>query len=359
MSLAEDLIRLIGIPSVTGREEALAQHLRDRIIGSGRPVVLDGRTVLVPPPSDRRPLAVLAGHLDTVPPRGNAEPRLEGETIWGRGASDMKGGLAVLLSLLDQPTVGAGGIRVGAILYAGEEGPLEENDLRRVLDGAGSWAAHADLAILLEPTDNAIEVGCVGVVNLEVVFRGEACHSARPWLGRSAIHGALPWLERMASHAPREHQVGGFVFMETATVTTLRAGTARNMVPGELTANLNYRFPPGWDLERGRASALALAAGASELRVIDSAPSADVPIKKPLFEAFVRRSGLECRAKQAWTDVAQFGERGIPALNFGPGDPHLAHRDDERVTIGSLQRSADTLGAFLRGEPPFDLQEES
>lgn len=353
MTLAEDLVRLIGIPSVTGQEETLALYMRDRLATSGRPVVLDGRTVLVPPPSDRRPLVVLAGHLDTVPPRGNEQPRLNGETIWGRGASDMKGGLAVLLSLLDDPSIGAGSIRIGAILYAGEEGPLEENDLRRVLDGSGSWAASADLAILLEPTDNAIEVGCVGVVNLELVFKGEACHSARPWLGRNAIHDALPWLTRISSFTPREHSVGGFLFRETATVTTLRAGTARNMVPGELVANLNYRFPPGWGIEKGRASALALTEDPAEVRVIDIAPSGDVPIDRPLFADFVRRSGLECRAKQAWTDVAQFSERGVPAINFGPGDPHLAHRDDERVTIGALHRSAETLGEFLRREGPF------
>lgn len=359
MTLADDLIRLIGIPSVTGQEEPLALHLRDRIVTSGRPVVLDGRTVLVPPPSDRRPLVVLAGHLDTVPPRGNAEPRLEGETIWGRGAADMKGGLAVLLALLADPANGAGWVRIGAILYAGEEGPLEENDLRRVLDGAGSWAAGADLAVLLEPTDNAIEVGCVGVVNLEVSFKGQACHSARPWLGRSAIQEAIPWLSRMAAFAPRDHAVGSFIFRETATVTTLRAGTARNMVPGDLVANLNYRFPPGWGIERGRAAALGLAAEASEIRVVDAAPSAEVPLEKPLFAAFVRESGLECRAKQAWTDVAQFSERGVPALNFGPGDPHLAHRDDERVGVGALHRCAEILGKFLRGDEPFRRERDA
>ena len=353
MRRVEDLMKLIEIPSVTGEEGRLAHHLRDRLAATGRPVVLDAMSLLVPPPDDSRPLVVLSGHLDTVPPRGNEIPRLDGGEVWGRGAADMKGGLAVIASLLDDPRTGAGWARVGAILYTGEEGPMEQNDLGRLLDGAASWATSAALAILLEPTDVHIEVGCVGLVNAEVVFRGEACHSARPWLGRNAVEMALPWLESIAGFRPRDHEVAGFTFRETATVTTLHAGTARNMVPGELVANLNYRFPPGWDLERGRSAARRLAEGAGEVRVIDEAPSAEVPIERPQFAAFVQGSGLPCRAKQAWTDVAQFSARGVPALNFGPGDPQLAHRDDERVRIEALDRCHATIAAFLAGDVPF------
>jgi succinyl-diaminopimelate desuccinylase len=265
----------------------------------------------------------------------------------------MKGGLAVIADLLDDPRIGAGWCRVGVILYAGEEGPLEENDLGRLLEGAAKWAASAALAILLEPTDAQIEVGCVGLVNVEVIFRGEACHSARPWLGRSAVEIALPWLESIAAFQPREHEIAGFTFRETATITTLQAGTARNIVPGELIANLNYRFPPGWDRDRGRRMACNLAEGAGEVRVVDEAPSAEVPLERPQFAAFVHGSGLPCRAKQAWTDVAQFSELGVPALNFGPGDPQLAHRDDERVRIEALDRCRATIEAFLVGDAPF------
>lgn len=347
--LVEELAGLIRIPSVTGEEAAIAAYLRERLATSGRPVVRDRTSLLIPPPSDGRPLVVVAGHLDTVPPRGNETPRVEADWIWGRGAADMKGGLAVLVGLLDLPRVGSGWARVGAILYAGEEGPLEENDLKRLLEGPAIWAASADLVILLEPTDLQIEVGCLGVVNLEATFKGEACHSARPWMGRNAISAALPWLDRISRFEIVEHAVGPFVFRETAQVTLLNAGTARNMVPGEATANLNYRYPPGWDEERGRGAALALATEASSARIIDQAPPGDVPLGRPVFDAFLARTGIAARAKQAWTDVAQFSAVGVPAVNFGPGDPGLAHRDDERVRPAALARCFEVLERFLSG----------
>jgi succinyl-diaminopimelate desuccinylase len=234
---------------------------------------------------------------------------------------------------------------------------MEGNDLRRLLNGAAAWARGADLAIVLEPTDDNVEVGCLGVVNVEAVFKGEACHSARPWLGTNAVLVALPWLDRITRIAPCEHRIGSYTFRETATVTMVYAGTARNVVPGELVANLNYRYPPDWDRARGRAAALALASGADEVRIVDEAPSAAVPLDRPLFARFIEGSGRPSRAKQAWTDVAQFSERGVPALNFGPGDPHLAHRDDERVEIESLDRCLGTLVSFLEGDGPFGKKE--
>ncbi|MDM7915901.1 MAG: succinyl-diaminopimelate desuccinylase [Candidatus Eisenbacteria bacterium] len=352
-SLAGELMSLIAIPSVTGEEEAIARHLHRRVESAGRDALAFGRSILVPPPADRRPLVVLAGHIDTVPPRGNAAPRREGDTILGRGAADMKGGVAVLLSLLDRPETGSGWARVAVILYAGEEGPAEGNELAGLLDGPAAWARAAALAILLEPTGDAIEVGCNGSIHVEVRFLGEACHSARPWLGRNAIGAALDWLAAIDRFAPRAHSIHGYEFMESASVTMLRAGTARNMIPGDLTANLNYRFPPGIDLATARAEALRLCAPAAEARIVDAAPSGSVPLDDPLFAAFLERSGLPSRAKQGWTDVARFGERGIPALNFGPGDPQLAHRDDERVAIDSLVRCRDLLARFLDGPRPF------
>jgi succinyl-diaminopimelate desuccinylase len=354
---ADLLLQLMEIQSPTGEEGAIARFLHERLGQTGRPAVLDGKSVLIPPPPpDGRPMVLLAGHSDTVPPSGNAKPRRDGETIWGRGAVDMKGGLAVMISLLDDPAIGRGWARVGAIFYSGEEGSSDGNDLRRLLakgTPAAEWALSADLAVVLEPTGGAIEVACVGVVNAEVVFRGTSCHSARPWLGRSAVDEALPFLSRIAAFSPRDHDVAGFIFRETAVVTMLRAGTARNVVPGELVANLNYRFPPGWDPERARAAVSDLTAGAAEVRISEIGPSGTIPFDRPLFATFLERSGCTPRAKQGWTDVARFGALGVPALNFGPGDPGLCHTDDERTTIGALDACRSTLAAFLTGEGPF------
>ena len=258
-----------------------------------------------------------------------------------------------MLSLLDDPRIGAEWARVGAVFYAGEEGPAEANDLGRLLEGSAEWGRHADLGILLEPTGDGIEVGCVGVVNAEVIFRGVPCHSARPWLGRSAIDAALPFLGRIAAFAPREHSASGFTFRETAVVTTLHGGSARNVVPGEVIANLNYRFPPGWDVDRARERILLLAEGADNVRIVDLAPAGAIPITRPLFAAFLDGSGCPARAKQGWTDVARLSSLGVPALNFGPGDPGLCHTDDERTTIGALERCRNTLSSFLTGEGPF------
>lgn len=353
MDLLDETAALMEISSVTGNEEALARSLFERLSRSGRTTILEDRSVVVAPPEGDRPLVLLAGHLDTVPPQGNERPRREGSTLWGRGAADMKGGLAVIVTLMECASVGSGWARVGAILYAGEEGPLAGNDLGRLLDGPARWALGAGLAIVCEPTAAEIEVGCVGTVNVEASFRGEACHSARPWLGRSSITRALPWLEQVSRFEPQEHMVHGFSFRETATVTTLRAGAARNVVPGELVANLNYRFPPGWDLDRGIAAALAIAGGADEARMIDAAPSGAILLDRPLFAAFMKGSGAASRAKQGWTDVAQLSARGVPALNFGPGDPQLAHRQDERTTLESLVSCREILAAFLEGDAPF------
>ncbi len=352
--IVDDLIRLMEIQSPTGEEEAIARFLRDRIALAHRPVAIDGRSVVVPPVADdARPLVLLAGHVDTVPARGNAIPRRDGAWIWGRGAVDMKGGLAVILSLLDDQRVGAGWARVGALLYAGEEGPAEGNDLGRLLEGPAHWGCRAAFGILLEPTGDGIEVGCVGAVNAAVIFRGVPCHSARPWLGRSAVDAALPFLERIASFSPREHSVSGFAFRETAVVTTLHAGTARNVVPGDLTANLNYRFPPGCDVVRALANVHDLAREADEVRIVDLAPAGAIPIDSPLFAAFLERSGRPARAKQGWTDVARLSSLGVPALNFGPGDPGLCHTDDERTTVEALEECRGTLSSFLTGEGPF------
>jgi succinyl-diaminopimelate desuccinylase len=351
---------LMAIPSVSGDEAALATHVARRLAGvPGETVRIGNNVVHRGPLRPGRPLVVLAGHLDTVPAQGNAEPRFTAGRLCGRGASDMKSGLAVMLAL-----AGAGGAAAGAqgdpgaadleaarfdlawVFYECEEVAYERNGLRR-LWGEAPWLAEAALALLLEPTDCAAELGCLGSLHAEFTVRGRAAHSARPWLGDNAVYKALPFLARLASAEPRPVTVGGVTYQETLQVTTARAGVGRNVVPDAFTCNVNRRFAPTRTPAEAVAELRALAPVGVEVEIVDVSPAAPPATEQPLVAEFLGRFSLERRAKQAWTDVAQFAERGVPALNFGPGVPETAHRADESVPLANLERALTVLREFL------------
>jgi succinyl-diaminopimelate desuccinylase len=350
--LVSKLEWLVGIPSPTGEEdhllEALAGFLDRRCPGATLHRSRDGLLAEV---AGEEPLVLLAGHVDTVPPQGPVGPRNDGERIWGLGTSDMKSGLAVILQILEEAQAGGSGRRIVAVFYKGEEGSYEENSLGRLLE-AFPEARAAGLAILLEPTDNEAEVGCLGTVNVEVEVPGRACHSARPWLGRSAVAEAAGWILEAAQRSPWERRVQGLVFKETEVITLLQAGTARNVVPGSLRANVNIRYAPDRELEEVLEAFRRRVPEAWSVRVVDQAPPGRVVLDAPLVGAFLEVLGKPPRAKQAWTDVARFTALGVPALNFGPGDPELAHRPDEHVLARRLEEAHGLLARFLRlGHP--------
>jgi succinyl-diaminopimelate desuccinylase len=346
-AIADLLAALVGIPSETGRESAIADFVVARLerratgdcLRSGDAVVWRG-------PRRGRPLLVLAGHLDTVPAKGNERARRDGDRLYGLGATDMKGGDAVMLALIESLDPARLRFDLAAVFYDAEEGPHEANGLGRLLEEL-PWLREAALAVLLEPTAAQAELGCNGVMNVEVRVSGKSAHAARPWTGVNAIERAAPWLAEIVRFPVTPAVVHGVEFRETLQVTRLRSGAARNVVPDELTANLNHRYPPGRTPAEAEARLRALVPAGFEFRVADQAPPGLVCLDRPLVREFVTRFRLEVAGKQGWTDVARFTALGVPALNFGPGLPDLCHVPDEYCPVRNLARTYDCLARFL------------
>ena len=348
--LADLLETLVNIPSRTGHEAAIAQWVTDRlsVVGHGE-VLRSGHSVVWRGPRRGRPLLVLAGHLDTVPGDGVPARREDGRLV-GLGSSDMKAGDAVLLALIERLDPEPLRFDLAGVFYDAEEGPLEHNGLTRLLD-EWSWLRQARLALLLEPTSLKAEMGCVGTMNAEVRVRGKRAHSARPWLGVNAIERAADWLAEITRFPVTVASLQGIEYRETLQVTTLKAGVARNVVPDELVANLNYRFPPDRDLGTAEARLRALVPDEFELTIVDRAPPGGVALDEPEVRTFVERFGLEVAGKQGWTDVAQFSAAGVPAFNYGPGIPEQAHQQGEYCPLENLEPAFRTLAGFMGGAP--------
>jgi len=351
-TLAELLEALVRIPSETGEERAIADwvaaRLRERGVGE---CLRSGASVVWRGPRRGRPLVVLAGHLDTVPAHPGARTRIEGGRLHGRGASDMKSGDAVMLSLVETLDPERLRFDLAAVFYDAEEGPAEGNGLGRLLREM-PWLAEARLAVVLEPTDLRVELGCVGMMNAEVRVTGKSAHSARPWLGVNAVGRAAPWLAEITRFPVTPVSVEGVEFRETLQITTLRSGRTRNVVPDELVANLNYRFPPGRSLEEAGRRLRALVPAEFEFRIADQAPAGEVCATRPEVREFVERFKLTVAGKQGWTDVARFTAAGVAAFNFGPGVPEQAHQADEHCPLENLLPAYERLASFLSREAP-------
>ncbi|HEY6866386.1 MAG TPA: succinyl-diaminopimelate desuccinylase [Candidatus Eisenbacteria bacterium] len=349
-TLADLLETLVNIPSETGHEGPLADWLAARLdrVPDGE-CLRSGHSLVWRGTPRGRPLLVLAGHVDTVPANGNARARRDAGRLYGLGATDMKAGDAVMLALLERIEAAAARFDVAAVFYEAEEGPLEHNGLTRLL-GELPWLKQARLAILLEPTDLKVELGCSGTMNAEVRVTGRSAHSARPWLGVNAVERAAEWLNGITRFPTTTVEVQGVEFRETLQVTTLRAGRARNVVPDELVANLNYRFPPDRTLEQAEARLRALVPAEFEFRVADRAGPGTVCADRDEVRDFVRRFGAAVAGKQGWTDVAQFTGAGVPAFNFGPGVPELAHQAGEYCPLENLECAYRWLAEYLARE---------
>jgi succinyl-diaminopimelate desuccinylase len=349
-SLADLLATLVDIPSVTGNEAAIAAFVERRLRARGTgEVSRSGNAVLWRGPARGRPLVVLAGHLDTVPPQGNEQAWREGGNLFGVGTTDMKSGDAVMLALVDSLDPAALRFDLACVFYDAEEGPAANNGLGRILPES-PWLNDAAVAIVLEPTGLAVEMGCNGSLNVEVRVPGVSAHAARPWLGRNAVGEGAAWLAEITRYPVTPVYIQGLEYRETLQVTTLRAGRARNVVPDEMLVNLNHRFTPDTTVEQATAKLRRLVPEAFGFEVVDAAAAGRVALDQPVVGEFVRRAGAQVGGKQGWTDVARFSAAGIPAFNYGPGLADLCHRADEHCPIANLALAYDTLARFLTSE---------
>ncbi len=334
----DTLAWLVDIPSETGHEQAIQEAIAGRLEPLG--VARGGDSLVVGEPAEGK--VVLAGHTDTVPRQGEAGSRIVGDRLYGLGATDMKGGLAVMTHLAED----LGTDRLVAVFYAGEEGPLSGNQLGPVLE-AHPELLRAEAAVVLEPTNRELHAGCQGVVNASVWFEGEAAHSARPWAGINAVTKAGPFLTMMGGLVPDLHLIEGLPFKEVISVTRAAGGVANNIIPSRFQLNVNYRFSPDRTTEEAIAHLRGVCADADGFEIADAAPAAYPVVDHPLFAALAEVSGAGVGHKQGWTDVAQLAARGLPAVNFGPGETVLAHKPGESVLIDDLDWAYRSLAAVL------------
>lgn len=347
--LLEDLLWFLERPSVIGEEKQLCDDLEARIRESpGWRVerISNNLAVRRAEPGPSRERIVFAGHLDTVPePAGGIPVRVEGGRVYGRGSSDMKAGDAVMLALLEGFDWEGSWAAPVFVFYEREEGPYPENGMEAVFAGC-PWVLDAGLALCLEPTAGALEVGCVGTAQVEVTFKGRSSHSARPWQGENALTAAGEFLTRLRDLEARKVVVEGLPFYEVLTPTLARGGRAKNVVPDEFWININHRFAPGRGLDDVRRTFEELVPEGATFEISDFAPSGPVHLENPLLRRLID-AGVEVRPKQAWTDVARFAERGVDAANFGPGIPAQAHQENEYTEVALLEECYGRLAAFL------------
>jgi succinyl-diaminopimelate desuccinylase len=345
---------LVAVPSVSHHEQELADRVESRLrLVPGLTVDRVGDNVVARTTLGRHRRLVVAGHLDTVPPaEGNEVPRIEGDTLWGVGAADMKGGLAVMLELAAGITEPVCDLTL--IFYVAEEVARAHNGLL-ALAATRPELLVADAAILCEPSGAIIEAGCQGVLKVAVTVGGQRAHTARPWMGRNAIHRLGPVLDRIAAYPGRSPEIDGCRYREALEAVAVSGGVAGNVVPDTATVTLSHRFAPDRDAAEAEANLRAFLADVLDpglgdrLEVLDVSPAAAPSLGHPLLAGLLAATGTVPRAKLGWTDVAFFAERGVPAANFGPGDPELAHRADERVERASLDAAYGILARVLRG----------
>ncbi|MGI9016401.1 MAG: succinyl-diaminopimelate desuccinylase [Euzebya sp.] len=350
--LTKLLLELCAMPCVTGDEGPIADWLADRYARRGDMTMRIGNSVVSAPgedEEDERPTVLLVGHVDVVPPTDEDRvARVEGDRIVGRGTSDMKAGLAVVMDAFEDDDLRQGAYRLVLVAYAGEEGPHEGNELRDVLQ-AVPGLTQASLAIIAEPTDLEVQLGCMGAMHAEVTFRGQAAHSARPWHGDNALTKAGQWLTSWRDRDPVEVMVDDLVYREVTNPTQAWTDSARNVIPGSFTVNVNYRFAPDKSLEQAEVALAEQIGDVGEIVVTDRAPACPPSRSAPLVEAFIDAAGATVAPKQAWTDVARFAEVGVPALNYGPGLTAQAHQAGEYVPRANLLPARQTIGRFLSG----------
>ena len=348
LDLTTDVVSLTAA-LVDIRSESLdEQVIADAVEAALRPlphldVVRDGHTIVARTSLGRPERVVIAGHLDTVPLNGNLPSRLEGDILHGLGTCDMKGGVAIALMMAATVTEPVRDITY--VFYEGEEIAAEFNGLGRLARERPELLA-GDFAILMEPSNAGVEAGCQGTMRVEIRTTGERAHTARAWMGSNAIHALAPVLDGLNAYVAREVDIDGLIYREGLNAVGISGGVSGNVVPDQAVVTVNYRFAPDRSEEQAHQHLQETFEGFG-LTVTDSAADALPGLSHPAAAAFVEAVGGEVHPKFGWTDVAQFTLLGIPAVNYGPGDPLFAHKADEHVPVEHLHRVRDRLEKWL------------
>ena len=352
LDLSADVVsltqQLVDTFSVSHQEQEIADAVEAAL--SALPhltVTRRGHTLVARTDLGRGERVVLAGHLDTVPLNHNLPSRLDDDVLHGLGTCDMKGGDAVILKLAADVT--APNRDLTFVLYEAEEVEAVHNGLRKLTESDPDLL-EADFAILMEPSNASVEAGCQGTMRVDVRTTGERSHSARSWKGVNAIHLAAPILARLNDYVARQPEIDGLTYHEGLNATGIRGGVAGNVIPDECVVEVNFRFAPDRSEAEAEAYVREFFAG-FDVTVTDMAAGAMPGLDRPAAKAFVEAVGGEAAPKFGWTDVAQFTRLGIPAVNFGPGDPMFAHKQDEHVPLKHLRHCERTLKEWLGAEP--------
>ena len=352
LNLEADVVELTrdicDIESVSGNEAQLADAIESALSRySHLEVIRDGDAIIARTNLGRASRVVIAGHIDTVPVANNLPVKLlpmeREQVLWGRGTVDMKAGVAVQLKLAAQ--LAEPNVDVTWIFYDHEEVEATKNGLGRIARNRPDLLK-ASFAVLCEPTSAMVEGGCNGTMRVDFTTTGVKAHSARPWMGKNAIHGAAGILNILAGHTPDEVEVEGLVYRESLNAVLISGGIATNVIPDECVVTVNYRFAPSKSAADAEAHLRQVFAG-FDFVVTDSATGAKPGLDRPEAAAFIAATGTTPRPKYGWTDVARFNDLGIPAVNFGPGDPSKAHADDENVPVNQIYTCENALRAWL------------
>ncbi|MFF7992782.1 succinyl-diaminopimelate desuccinylase [Kitasatospora xanthocidica] len=338
--------RLVDFPSVSGDEQALADAVEAALRGYPH-LTVDryGNNVVARTNLGRAERVLLAGHLDTVPIADNLPSYVDGDLLYGCGTSDMKSGVAVQLRLA--ATLPEPNRDLTFVFYDCEEVEAHRNGLGHLAKEHPEWLA-ADFAVLMEPSGAMVEGGCQGTLRAQVRLTGVRAHAARSWLGDNAIHHAAEVLTRLARYEPRRVEIDGLEYREGLNAVRIDGGVAGNVIPDECVVTVNFRYAP----DRSEAEAekhVREVFDGFELTVTDFAPGALPGLSQPAAQAFLAATGGQARAKFGWTDVARFSALGVPAVNYGPGDPNLAHKREEHCSLSAIAETEERLRDWLTG----------
>ncbi|MBN1962964.1 MAG: succinyl-diaminopimelate desuccinylase [Deltaproteobacteria bacterium] len=348
-------LELLRIPSITGDEAAIAKHLykwaKAQKQLSADDITKHGNALVIGHPDTRRPCIALVGHLDTVPPTpADASPKINGNLIIGRGASDMKGAIAIMQVIVETNNLAMLPFALVLVLYDREEGHCRNNGLQPLLENYEPLSA-IDLAICMEPTDNYLQLGCMGAISARITFSGRSAHSARPWQGENAIYKSVPILQKLLEQKPHEVKIAGLSFYEVMSITMAKGGSSHNTIPANFELNLNYRFAPTTPIQIANKNAIQkiknLIANSATIEILDVAPPGPIPNDNLILNQIQQTINLKIGPKQAWTDVARLSAFGIDAVNLGPGAQAQAHQAGESVSIDALVKSYEILMKIL------------